>query len=457
MIDIGHYLQAFSKLPEGAAWAEVNVDLRRETTIKVRKGEQSGCESFERISVYLRASDGERVGTVYTELLSEDPVKLITAAIANAAHINNATGAKPNISGNLAFINPGSPDVDPSEIRERAIQLEKELQANNERLNITECSIRHTTQARRVANSFGMDSTQEHSFYLANVRAMRPRPVGGFVSASALASAVSLDELDLSALAAMLDSKIERMDGKGNLPRLQIPSGNYSCVLSADVVCQIMITTWQEFVADYMSAGKAAFPPAPGTIVGSSCLSIIDSPEHPEWGYSLRLDSEGTECFAKDIVSEGVLVTPLHNLSSAAAAGGTPTGNAGRAALLTGMVPVNIITIPSIIYIKPGEASEEELTEQMADGLLLTYSLDEFHSINIASGEFSIPCGGIVYEGGKPRGTVEQITISGNIKELFLDIQNVGRDLQLREFNYKNYCFGGPSLLIKNLIISSAD
>ena len=157
------------------------------------------------------------------------------------------------------------------------------------------------------------------------------------------------------------------------------------------------------------------------------------------------------------IVVDGKLVTPMHTLASASAEGHEPTGNAGRVALLTGTVPVNIVTIPSIFYIEPGSATKTELIEKMGSGILLTYSLDPFHSITISSGEFSIPCGGVVYEDGKQAGLVEQITMAGNMKELLQNIQAVGCDLQLDEFNYKNYCFGAPSMLVKDISISSKD
>jgi PmbA protein len=96
------------------------------------------------------------------------------------------------------------------------------------------------------------------------------------------------------------------------------------------------------------------------------------------------------------------------------------------------------------------------MIQTMDTGIYLTYSLDVFHSINIASGEFSIPCGGVVYKDGKPVGIADQLTIAGNLRDLLKDIRAVGNDLTLEEFMfYHNYSYGGPSLLVDQLAFAS--
>ena len=131
---------------------------------------------------------------------------------------------------------------------------------------------------------------------------------------------------------------------------------------------------------------------------------------------------------------DGKLVTPLYTLSSAKRLGKTSTGSAGRVAQMTGVTPINITTVPAVIYIEPGANSQIYIVEEMRDGILLTYSLDEIHSINVTSGEFSIPCGGIYYKDGQPVGTVSQMTMAGNLRERFGNIRAVGSDLLLNEF-----------------------
>ena len=260
----------------------------------------------------------------------------------------------------------------------------------------------------------------------------------------------SLKDLDCRALAAKALATADLSDGGGTLAPAAVPSGKYAAVLSNQVTRNIMITAWMSFVRERMESGNSAFS-MNQPLAASEKVSLVDNPCPPNWSVDYRLDSEGTLCEKTDILRNGTLVTPLSTLSS-----GTSSGNAGRIAGLSGTTPINLITIPSCIYIESGDSTVEEMLQQMGDGIYLTYSLDVFHSINIASGEFSIPCGGILYKDGKPVGTADQLTIAGNLRELFRDILAVGNDLTLEEFMfYHNYSYGGPSLLVKELSFSS--
>ena len=93
---------------------------------------------------------------------------------------------------------------------------------------------------------------------------------------------------------------------------------------------------------------------------------------------------------------------------------------------MTGSPPIHLTTVPALLYVEPGEEAQAQLIGRMGTGLLLTYSLDLFHSVNIASGAFSIPCGGVWYENGRPVGSVSQATVTGNVKDLFLEHRGRG-------------------------------
>ena len=185
--------------------------------------------------------------------------------------------------------------------------------------------------------------------------------------------------------------------------------------------------------------------------VGSPLLNVTNAPDHPLTGYCLPVDHEGSACPKTAVVKDGKLANPLYTLSSAKKAGAASTGSAGRIAQMTGITPINITTVPAVIYIEPGGRTQEELIAEMGDGLFLTYCLDTFHAINLTSGEFSIPCGGVYYREGRPVGTVSQMIMAGNLRDMFRNIASLGDDLTFEEFYFKNYCYGGPSMLVKGL------
>jgi PmbA protein len=393
---------------------------------------------------------------VISENLEEDAYALIGQALECAAHSQAREPEAFHAEGETLRMVTGEDRWGLRHLQEAARELSQAALGMPGVGAVEEISLRKIAYARRVLNSWGLDRYLENTYYSATLSLRPKRAKGGSPLGQVTALASSLDCLELSKLASVALVEANRIDGGGNLSQIALPSGRYPAVLANAVAKNIMITAWQAFTGANLLSGASAFPLKPDLQVGSPSLSIIDDPRPAGWGANWCLDSEGTMCCKKDIVKQGRLVTPLHTLESAKRAGHAPTGNAGRVALLSGVTPINLIAIPSCIYIEPGSDSPEKLLERMGDGVYLTYSLDVFHSINISSGEFSIPCGGVHFRGGRPVGTVDQLTIAGNLKQLFADILAAGNDLALEEFMfYKNYCYGGPSLLLKGLSFTS--
>ncbi len=452
-IDLSRFEAAFSALPRGVKAAEVNAELRDCLSVGVKSGRMTGCEANTKTILYLRASDGERSGMVYTERLQDDPALLITAAMAGAEVVQPGKSCF-NSSGRYEYVTGGAGQSS-DELLAAAALIEECALATPGVTAVTECEILMTLLARRVINSYGFDSYAENTFFTATLEVEMSRGGGKTVSASIAHTSATLAGLDAKALAAAAAEKACASDRGGELPDVAFPSGMYSAVLTPDVVCSIMTTAWQAFVGTYMRDGATVYPPVPGTKIGPAILNIVDRPSYPGHGYDLRIDCQGTLCQSKHVVEKGLLKTPLLNLESAESLGLPPTGNAGRMPLLSGTTQVNIVTAPSVIYIEPGLNTVSELTAAMGDGIVLTYALDAFHSLNIASGEFSIPCGGIVFKGGKPAGVANQLTMAGNLRDLFMNIRAIANDLKIEEFFYKNYCYGGPSVLVDGLVFGS--
>lgn len=447
-LNLEAYQSAFASLPAHVKEAEVCADGHEELLIMVADGIQTGSENFSKTTLYLRAT-GEKTGTVLTERLDDDPYRLMEKALDCASYSQADAPERMNDADNC-HIATGDDSAAPADVLCAACALEAAALALPGVASVTECFIRKTTLARRVLNSKGLDRFLEHTGYIARIGIKARREQGGPIAMTE-AYVASLHQLDAVALAAKALRNADLSDGGGALKPTSIPSGKYAAVLSNQVTRNIMITAWMAFTEKRMTSGTSAFPRDPVGPIASSLVSMVDDPTPPHWSVDYRLDSEGTLCKKTDILRNGHLISPLATLSSPAS-----TGNAGRIQGLSGTTPINLIPIPSCTYIEPGTSTVEEMLERMGDGIYLTYSLDVFHSINIASGAFSIPCGGIVYRGGKPVGTVDQVTIAGNIRDLFRDIQAVGNDLTLEEFMfYHNYSYGGPSLLVKELSFSS--
>ena len=130
---------------------------------------------------------------------------------------------------------------------------------------------------------------------------------------------------------------------------------------------------------------------------------------------SAAFDGEGVATTARDLVTGGVLRGYVLDSYSARKLGVPTTGNAGGVHNLT---------------VDPGSKSFEELLAEMGTGLVITELLGM--GINIVTGDYSRGAAGFWVEGGEIAYPVEEITIAGNLADMFLGIREVGADVDTR-------------------------
>ena len=130
---------------------------------------------------------------------------------------------------------------------------------------------------------------------------------------------------------------------------------------------------------------------------------------------SAAFDGEGVATKPRDLVSGGVLQSYVLDSYSARKLGVQTTGNAGG---------IHNLTVDN------GSKSFEELLAEMNTGLLITELLGM--GINIVTGDYSRGAAGFWVEGGELAYPVEEITIAGNLADMFLGIRESGADVDIR-------------------------
>jgi len=130
---------------------------------------------------------------------------------------------------------------------------------------------------------------------------------------------------------------------------------------------------------------------------------------------SAAYDGEGVATQTRDIVSDGILRGYVLGTYSARKLGMRSTGNAGGVHNLT---------------IEPGEHDEQGLLKLMHTGLLVTELMGQ--GVNMVTGDYSRGAAGFWVENGEIQYPVEEITIAGNLKNLFKSIVAVGNDVDYR-------------------------
>ena len=130
---------------------------------------------------------------------------------------------------------------------------------------------------------------------------------------------------------------------------------------------------------------------------------------------SAPFDSEGVATRAQDFVLDGVLTGYVLGSYSARRLGMQTTGNAGGVRNLS---------------IEPGQLSLEDLLTTMDSGLLVTEMMG--HGVNMVTGDYSRGAAGFWVENGEIQFPVEEVTIAGNLKQMFSQLVAIGSDEEKR-------------------------
>lgn len=161
-----------------------------------------------------------------------------------------------------------------------------------------------------------------------------------------------------------------------------------------------------------------------GTQIGSEPLTVIDDGTIPGALGSRPFDGEGLPVRKKTIVEKGRLQSYLLDTYSGKKLGMASTGNASRS---VGEAPG---VSPANFYLAPGKSSPEEIIGTVKNGLYVTEMIG--FGVNMVTGDYSRGASGLWIENGELAYPVEEITIAGNLREMFQNIEMVGNDLEMR-------------------------
>jgi PmbA protein len=162
-------------------------------------------------------------------------------------------------------------------------------------------------------------------------------------------------------------------------------------------------------------------------------VTIDEKPLLPREFASSPFDEEGVATRTRSVVRDGVLEGYFLSCYSARKLGMQSTGSAGG--------NHNLI-------VRPGERDFRAMLREMNRGLLVTELLGQ--GVNIVTGDYSRGAAGYWVENGEIVHPVEEITIAGNLRDMFKGIAAVGNDTVVRGSRQSG------SILIDNMTIAGA-
>ena len=173
---------------------------------------------------------------------------------------------------------------------------------------------------------------------------------------------------------------------------------------------------------------------AAGTRIFPDWFRISEDPFLPRGFRSAAWDAEGVATRATDLVSEGILRRYVLGSYSARKLGLETTANAGGVHNLR---------------VHANAADAAELLGRMGTGLLVTELMGQ--GVNTTTGDYSRGAAGFWVEGGEIRHPVDEITVAGNLREMFQAIEGVGGDVDRR-----SHVLVG-SLLVGRMTVAGGD
>ena len=152
-----------------------------------------------------------------------------------------------------------------------------------------------------------------------------------------------------------------------------------------------------------------------GKEVFSPLVHVEERPLEAQGLASTAFDDEGVAPQTRVVVRNGVVEGYFLSTYSARKLGMQSTGNAGG---------------HHNLVVRSGELDFRGLIRKMGRGLLVTELMGQ--GVNPVTGDYSRGAAGYWVEGGEIRFPVEEITIAGNLKEMYKAIVAVGNDVLTR-------------------------
>jgi PmbA protein len=183
---------------------------------------------------------------------------------------------------------------------------------------------------------------------------------------------------------------------------------------------------------------KASFlVDALGKKIFSNHVSLREDPYTLRGSGSSPFDEEGVRGIRRDVVENGVLTGYFLSTYSARKLGMTSTGNSGGAYNLE---------------LRSTETDDEDdfavMIRRLGTGLLVTDLIGQ--GVNYVTGDYSRGASGFWVEKGEIRHPVEEVTVAGNLPDMFRNIRAVGTDQVIRGSKIAG------SVLIEGMMVAGA-
>lgn len=427
----------------GATAADALYAGQSSSAVEVRLGEIESVSRSEGEEIGLRLFVGQRSASVASSDLSDEALGVLIErclAMAREAPEDPYAGLAPN-----ALLQLGEPpsvdsfdgiDPDPTELRARALETERAARAVDGVTNSNGASASASASIMALATSGGFAGATRASGHgstavmIAGDGASMQRDYAGH-------SARHLDDLESAV-------EIGRKAGERAVARLNPdrPRPGIYPVIFDPRVSSTLLGHFSGAITGSAIARKTSFlRDRLGTAVFGEGVTIVDDPLRLRGLRSRPFDGEGVRVARRELVSNGTLNQWIADSAAARQLGIEPTGHAARG---VGGAPG---ASPSNLYMEPGRRSRDELLASLPEALLVVELIGQ--GVNGVTGDYSRGAAGFMVRGGEIAEPVAEITIAGNLIDMFASLEPAS-DLEFRRG------VDAPTILVPEMTVAAA-
>ena len=433
LYDLARYVNKQAQA-KGASESEVEIDVDSGTSVSVRLKELESVTLNNDKSLSITVYFGKKRGIATTSDFSKEAIESCLAAACDIAKFTGEDKAFGLASSKLYPKKDIELDLyHPFEDSQDAM-IAKVLVVEKTALSFD----------KRISNSEGANfSTSNNLFVQANSNGF----IGGFpssrhtISCSVIAKDSSGMQRDYSYSNSRKISNLQSLEEIGEtsaqraLNRLMpkpIKTGRYPVIFESQVATSLVSSIVSASSGSNQYRKSSFLLNSLDKKIASENLTINEDPYLKHGNATTYFDGEGVYVKPRVVVDKGFLKGYFLSSYSARRLKMQTTGNAGGAH--------NLIASSS-------SHSFKELIKKMGRGLVVTELMGQ--GLNMVTGDYSRGVAGFWVEEGVIVHAVEEITIAGNMRDMLLNISNIGND------TYKNGSQYIGSVLIDEMTIAS--
>jgi len=413
----------------GATTAEAVVREGDEFSTVVRLGQVETLKEAGSKSIGVRVFYGQRAASTYSSDFSREAIDRMVKSALELAKITSEDpfGGIPeadqlgSIKGNLDLYHKDVYSLPGEERINYARRAEKAALDADPRIKNSEGGSFDAATGRKVlANSHGFVGEYRRSYCSVSAVPIAQDDAGNMQRDYWFSVSRNLAKLDAP-------EQVGKIAAQRTLRRLgarKVKTAKVPIVFDPMVANSILEHIFEGVNGDSVYRGASFLAGKLGEKIAGPNVTIIDDGTMVGGFGSSPFDGEGVPTRRTVVVENGVLKSYILNTYTAKKLGLKTTGNASRG--LAGTPGIG----PGNYFLQPGTKTPEQIIGEIQEGLYVTEFLG--HGANLVTGDYSRGASGLWISGGQLAYPVEEITVAGNLKELFFNISEIATDLEFR-------------------------